>query len=190
MNKKQRFFELRDEMKIKGRWHLRGPVDRQGNPVQSWQFNEGRALVIDYILFPVNPVGVELEFTISTLGIPVLHGRVTSLLQELNLLQNVQLIPAHIEGHKAPYFILNPLSIVRCVDDARCEEVQYWGPEDGEPTRVGQYRDIVGLKIDHSKVGDVNIFRPWGWQVALIVSERVKQTMEDEDVIGPRFIEV
>jgi hypothetical protein len=39
-------------------------------------------------------------------------------------------------------------------------------------------------------VGDAQIFRPWGWQVALIVSERVKRTLEEDSVTGVRFKEV
>ncbi|EPX65047.1 hypothetical protein D187_000472 [Cystobacter fuscus DSM 2262] len=55
---------------------------------------------------------------------------------------------------------------------------------------MGHYRNVVGLKVDPEKVGDAHIFRPWGWPVALIVSERVKRALEDEGLSGPRFIEV
>ncbi|EPX56764.1 hypothetical protein D187_007198 [Cystobacter fuscus DSM 2262] len=37
---------------------------------------------------------------------------------------------------------------------------------------------------------DANIFRPWGWTVVLIVSERVKLAIEKEGLTGARFIEV
>ncbi|MFY0577628.1 imm11 family protein [Cystobacter fuscus] len=89
-----------------------------------------------------------------------------------------------------PYFILNALRIIRCVDEARCEEIAFWEPRHGDPERVGHYRNVAGLKIDPTKVEDANIFRPWGWTVVLIVSERVKLAMEKEGLTGARFIEV
>jgi hypothetical protein len=82
------------------------------------------------------------------------------------------------------------LQIIQCIDDARCEEVLYWLPEDNRPDVVGQYRNVRGLKVDPSKIGDANIFRPWGWQVVLILSERVKQAMEEEGITGTKFLEV
>ncbi|AKJ06375.1 Hypothetical protein AA314_08001 [Archangium gephyra] len=95
-----------------------------------------------------------------------------------------------MEGQSEPYFILNALRIIRCIDDARCEEVRYWRPEDGDPDKVGQYRVVAGMRIDPSKVGDSHIFRPWGWTVALLVSERLKQVMEEEGITGTKFVEV
>ena len=77
--------------------------------------------------------------------------------------------------------------MVRCVDDARCAQVDYWKPEDRQPEKVGQYRIVYGLRIDASQPGDAHIFRPWGWPVALLVSERLKQALEAEGVTGTRF---
>ncbi|WP_309891881.1 imm11 family protein [Archangium sp.] len=80
--------------------------------------------------------------------------------------------------------------VIRCIDDARCEEVLYWLPEDERPDEVGNYRNVSGLKVDPAKIGGAHIFRPWGWLVVLIVSERVKQALEDEGVTGIQFVEV
>jgi hypothetical protein len=66
----------------------------------------------------------------------------------------------------------------------------YWGPEHGVPDRIGDYRNVVGLKIDAAKVAGANIFRPWGWTGVLIVSERIKLALEEEDMVGPKFAEV
>jgi hypothetical protein len=46
------------------------------------------------------------------------------------------------------------------------------------------------MRIDPSKVGEAEIFRPWGWQIVIIVSERVKRAMEEEKITGARFVEV
>ncbi|HYO53092.1 imm11 family protein [Archangium sp.] len=185
-----KYYDIFDNMRIPGRWHLKMPVDAQGEWIDTWQFKEGRVLDIKGpIRFPVKPVGVALEYTLS-MGVPVVHRRVVSLFERLGIQKEVQFIPVEVEGQEEPWFILNALQVIRCIDDARCEEVFYWRPEDGEPDRVGQYKNVRGLKVDPAKVGEANIFRPWGWLVVLIVSERVKMAMEAEGIIGTDFIEV
>ncbi|KFE71255.1 hypothetical protein DB31_3385 [Hyalangium minutum] len=104
--------------------------------------------------------------------------------------RDVQFIRAEVDNHPEPYFILNTLRIIRCVDDARSEEVQYWKPEDGQPEKLGTYRYIHGLRIDASKVDHARIFRTWGWDIALILSEDLKQAIEAAGITGTRFVEV
>ncbi|MCP3137155.1 hypothetical protein LXT23_07380 [Pyxidicoccus sp. QH1ED-7-1] len=177
-------------MRIRRRWHLRSPRDEQGQEVHSWQFFESRRIELqDTIRFPVKPAGQVLEFTLDSFATPVVHERVVQLFERLGI-SEVQFIPVEVEGHEGPYFILNTLRTLRCIDDARCEEVQYWKPEDERPDKEGQYRSVIGMRIDPTKVGDARIFRPWGWSVALIVSEDLKQAMEDAAITGTKFEEV
>jgi hypothetical protein len=46
------------------------------------------------------------------------------------------------------------------------------------------------LRIDKRKVGNAKVFRPEGWEVALIVSEEIKNAIEHMGVTGARFEEV
>lgn len=191
MTARRTYYELFDNMRIPGRWILRMPVDEQGEWIDTWQFKEGRVLNIEGpIRFSVRPAGTALEFTLAAIGIPVVHRRVVALFERLGLQKEVQFIPAQVEGQSEPWFILNALQVIRCVDEARCEEVLYWRPEDGQPERVGEYRNVSGLKVDPERIGDANIFRPWGWLVVLIVSERIKQALEQEGITGIQFVEV
>ncbi len=184
------YSELYSNMRVPGRWVLKSPVDEHGHEVDPWQFSEGRVLDIPSELrLPVSHLGRELDFSLTGLGVVAVHGRVVQLFERLGI-REVQFLPARVEGHSGPYFILNTLRVIRCIDDARCEEVRYWRPEDGQPEKVGEYRVVVGLRIDSSKVGGASIFRPWGWPVALIVSEHLKQAMEQEGLTGLRFVEV
>jgi hypothetical protein len=184
------YFELYSNMRIPGRWVLKSPVDEHGEEVDPWQFTESRVLEIQSKLWlPVSHPGRELDFSLTGLGVVVVHGRVVSLFERLGI-RDVQFFPAQVEGHGGPYFILNTLRLIRCIDDARCEEVRYWKPENGQPEKVGEYRVVAGMRIDPTKVGDARIFRPWGWPVALIVSEDLKQAMEAEGITGTRFVEV
>jgi hypothetical protein len=188
-----KYYEIYDDKYIPGRWHLRMPrVDEKGRgePFDVWRFSEGMRLNIEHpIRMSVKSAGVELEFS-HALGIPIVHRRVVALFERLGLQKEVQFIPVEVEGQPDPWFILNALQVIRCIDDARCEEVLYWRPEDNRPDKLGQYRNVAGLKVDPAKIGDANIFRPWGWLVVLIVSERVKQAMEEAGITGIKFLEV
>jgi hypothetical protein len=178
-------------MRITGRWHLKSPVDEQGKELDPWQFKARRVLELaGRPVFRVARPGIALDFTLTGLTIPLVHRRVVSLFERLGLQQEVQFIPASVEGQPEPFFILNVLQTLRCIDDARCEEVLYWLPEDNRPDKLGQYRNVAGLKIDPTKVGGAQLFRTWGWRGPIIVSERIKLAMEDEGLTGPEFIEV
>ncbi|QRK13689.1 hypothetical protein JQX13_19210 [Archangium violaceum] len=155
-----------------------------------WRFNEGRVLNIEKpIHLSVKPAGIPIEFS-HALGIPIVHRRVVALFERLGLQKEVQFIPVEVEGQTEPWFILNALQVIRCIDDARCEEVLYWLPEDNRPDVLGQYRNVRGLKVDPTKIGEAHIFRPWGWPVVLIVSEHLKRALEEEGITGIKFLEV
>ncbi|QRK11988.1 hypothetical protein JQX13_19220 [Archangium violaceum] len=155
-----------------------------------WQFKEGRVLNIEKpIRLSVKPAGIPIEFSHS-LGGPIVHRRVVALFERLGLQKEVQFIPVEVEGQTEPWFILNALQVIRCIDDARCEEVLYWLPEDNRPDVLGQYRNVRGLKVDPTKIGEAHIFRPWGWPVVLIVSEHLKRALEEEGITGIKFLEV
>jgi hypothetical protein len=185
------YFDLTDNMRIRHRWHLRAPVDAAGQVLSNpWQFRKGQWVEPRGVIrFPVKPDGVTLEFSLASSAIPVVHERVVHLFERLGI-KEVQFIPVQVEGHAGPYFILNTLRTLRCIDDARCREVQYWKPEDGRPDKEGMYRAVSGMRIDPAKAGDARIFRPWGWTVALVVSEDLKQAMEAEGISGTKFEEV
>jgi len=137
----------------------------------------------------ISHAGVPLDFSLTELATPVVTGRVVSLFEQLELGNEVQFIPALVEGQAEPYFILNVLHVIRCIDDARCEEVGYWTPEDGIPELVGKYEKVRGLKVDPASMGDVSICRPWGWTGAIIITERIKLAMERAGITGTRLRE-
>ncbi|HEX5748053.1 MAG TPA: DUF1629 domain-containing protein [Archangium sp.] len=185
-----RYFKLMDDRRARDRWHLGAPLDEQGQELDPWQFDEGRSLELGCVPhFPLEVPGHPLDFCWAAFSILVVSERFVRLLERLHV-HEVQAIPARVDAHPEPYFILNPLRVIRCIDDARCEEVRYFKPEDGQPEKVGQYRVVAGMRIDPTKVGDAHLFRPWGWTVALIVSEDLKQALEREGITGTRFLEV
>lgn len=187
----KRFFRLMEDVHIPGRWELDNPVDQQGQEVWTWTFRRGApAQVEGRLRVPLYRPGKPLDFSLLVgTAIPVVHTRVATLLTELAP-GDVQLIPVELDSQPEPYFLLNVIRVVRCIDDQKSAEVRYWKPEDAEPERAGQYRAVHGLRIDPSKVGDAQVFRTWGWTGVMVVSERVKTAWEQAGVTGTKFEEV
>jgi len=186
----QRYFDLSDDVYIPGRWHIDTPVDEFGQEVDPWQFTKGRSVeVSERLRMALQVAGKPLDFTLAGLDIPVVHAKVASIFVVLAP-NDVQLIPVELDGQREQYCILVATRTIRCIDDEASAEVKHWKPEDGQPDRVGEYRAVHGMRIDPARVGDAKVFRTWGWAVALVVSEDIKEALEREGVTGLRFKEV
>jgi hypothetical protein len=46
------------------------------------------------------------------------------------------------------------------------------------------------MRIDPSKVGNARVFRAWGWELAIVVSEAIKDALERMGATGTKFQEV
>lgn len=187
-----RYFKLSDDMEVPGRWLLGEPTDSQGRELDDpWQFTDGSPVRVEERLrVPIDHPGKPLDFSLAGVGVtPIVHERVASIFAELAP-DYVQVIPVAIDGQPEPYSILVAIRTLRCIDDQASAQVQYWKPEDGRPDRVGEYRAVHGLRIDPAKVGEARVFRTWGWTVALIVSEDIKEALERTGATGMKFKEV
>jgi hypothetical protein len=187
----KRYFKLSDDMTVRGRWLLGPPSDRQGREVENpWLFHKGRPVPNPGpLLLPVDVPGRPLDFSLAGFGTPVVHVKVASLFSELAP-EDVQTVPVEISGQPEQFCILVATRLIRCIDEQASEEIQKWAPEDGQPEKVGEYRDIWGMRIAPAAVGDAQVFRPWGWNIALIVREEIKDALERMGATGTKFQEV
>ena len=187
----KRYFQLADNVSIPGRWELGHPSDAQGHEVEDpWIFREGHPVEVQKRLtVPIEEPGMALDFSLAGFSTPVVRASVARLFMDLAP-DDVQLVPVDIKGQPDAYSILVATKLIRCIDDAASEEVLYWTPEDGRPEKVGQYRDVYGMRIAPSRVGNVKVFRTWGWSIALIVSEDIKQALERVKATGVKFTQV
>jgi hypothetical protein len=185
-----KYYDLLDDTRWPGRWQLASPLDAHGDELDPWQFKKGTVLELGCVpRFSLDIPGNLLDFSWAAFSIPVVHDRFVRLFKQLHV-EGVQFIPARVDGNPEPWCILNALRIINCIDDARCEQVQYWTPEDNRRDKLGEYRAVYGMRVDPTKVGDSRLFRPMGWRVALIISEDVKQGIEAAGLSGARFVEV
>jgi hypothetical protein len=191
VNMPKRYFKLAVDMSVKARWSLGMLADLQGREVDDpWVFTDGRPLPDPgRLTLPVTNPGRAVDFSYGGIATPVVHPRVASVFAQLAP-EDIQLFPVEIRGQPEPFLILVATKLLRCIDDKSCEEVQLWTSEDGRPEKVGQYRDVWGLRIDPSKVGDSKVFRTWGWHIALIVREEIRDALERMGATGAKFTEV
>lgn len=174
----KRYFDISDDVYVPGRWQLGTPTDLQGRELDDpWMFRMGRPVPkLERLRVPIDGPGKPLDFSLAAFSTPVVHRRVASLFEEIAP-DDVQTVPVEIQGQADAFRILVATKLLKCIDDKASKEVRLWTPEDGRPEKVGQYRDVRGLRIDPSKVGDAQVFRTWGWSVALIVSEELKDAL-------------
>lgn len=187
----KKYFKLSQDVDGSGGWDLGNPTDPQGREVDNpWMFREGMPVSVpERLRIPIGRAGRALDFTLAGFSIPVVHVKVATLFMELAP-DDVQVLPVDIRDQPDQFCILIATRLIRCIDDKASEEVEYWTPEDGRPEKVGQYRDVYGMRIDPSKVGDAKVFRTWGWTIALIVSEEIKEGLERIGATGVKFKEV
>jgi hypothetical protein len=187
----KRYFDLSDDMTLPGRWLLGTPTDTEGRALsEPWVFTNGTPIANPGSLkLAMYQPGTALDFSLAARSNPVVHARVAAVFADLAP-DDVQLFPVDVEGQTEPFSILVATRLIRCIDERASEEILKWTPADGRPEKVGEYRDVWGLRIDASQVGAAKVFRPWGWPIALIVREDIKDALERMGATGTSFDEV
>jgi hypothetical protein len=76
---------------------------------------------------------------------------------------------------------------LECVDEQR-SDFDVW-EENGEirPDKAGQVKTFYKLIVDPRLIQEEDIFRVKNYNVAVIISERLKREFEANDVKGPKY---
>lgn len=181
-----RYFQLRDDVTTRGRWHLSEVLLPTGvEPlldagVSIWPSGALTATV--------SHAGRALEFSLTSFNVPIATSKLAQAISSVAG-QDVQCLPVDIAG-KAGMMVVNAVRVVRCLDEARSEFVK-WTDKDHRADLAGQYRQVTKLIVDPAAIPlDAHVFRIEGWLIALIVSADVKEVMERVGCIGAKFIDV
>jgi hypothetical protein len=189
-----RYFRMRDDVHVPGRWFLTEPRDRHGAGLE-WVLGKGRPIdVATPVVLAVSDAstgGRPVDYSeLDTSSVPVVHARVAQVFREFSP-SDVQVLPARIEGQVEQFFIVNVTRVLDCIDERGSRHVERYTDEDATlfADRIGEYKDVRGMRIDPTKVGGARVFRTWGW-VAIVVAEEIKQALERIGTEGVRFQEV
>lgn len=188
MRSKQ-YYQLVDDQNLANRWFLKGPVDQHGNRIKGEVFRVAQHVEVETpLVIPIRRPGDRLDWTFADFDMPVLSKSTAGVLSEI-LGSKSHMYEAHVEGCDEAYYIFNARSCVSCVDEMKSEFIK-WTPEDGIPSKVGQYRQISRLIVEPNQIHGENIFRVKGWRIALIASEVVKERFEQLNVTGISYLPV
>ncbi len=151
-------------------------------------FGEGRPLPDPGpIKARVRNQGVRRTFMFAGVErVPIVSKAVANVFRTLAP-DDVQLFSITVEGESEPFFIVNVLKNIDCIDEASCEEVHPYDQDDPYPQRRGAYRWIYGLRIDPTKTEGARVFRPKKFTTAFIVSDEIKDALERVGSLGVSF---
>ncbi len=185
-------FRMQDNPRV---WDLQILHDAHGNArgdKNRWaelRRRPKRSDLIPPLELAVERAGKIRDITFVHCEIPVLSPHVADVLRKLAG-ERIELIPAKVQDVPGDYFVMNVLSEVKCLDEAKTRYVQKWTEYYWQPHRVGEYAMIEGLVINPELAARHNLFRLWGHNSRLIVSASIKEAFEREGFTGVDFIDV
>jgi hypothetical protein len=185
----RRYFDLFDDMYLRGRWFLRSPL-RGRKEVDPRLYTDGQPQPDPGPLrIPLRRRGSPMDYTAADSAMPVVSEKAARILRDLAP-GDVQLFPITVQGRKEPYYIANVTHACACVDEKRSVDVRRWTKDDFRPDLAGRYKVIGKLIIDPKRTAGHHLFRIKDWEVQLIASEELKDAFERAGVIGAHFTPV
>jgi hypothetical protein len=129
-----RFFQLRDDMTVRGRWHLGDVRLRDGSePLLE------AGLPLDDpgpLLATVTHSGRVLDFSLTSFAVPVTTARLAAAVGAVAG-RDVQCVPVEIAGQSG-MVVLNSIRVIRCLDE-RYSDFLKWTKQDHRADLAGQY---------------------------------------------------
>lgn len=180
-----KYFELNDDIYFPSRWYL-GEV----SGINNWGFLSGNVECSssDVVLNLVES-GEALDFTFTeTYRVPIVSQKLKGILQEVNGVEFMEL--NRFVGSHEIFYALIITNFKDCVDESRSQYEKY---EDGNlirPDKVGEYRSFFEMRLDATKIGNVQIFRLENYKTSIIVSEDLKEIIEKNNLCGVSFKDV
>jgi hypothetical protein len=171
-------------------WFLGEPLDSDGKPIDARSFVDD-ARPYDGPLpieVPIKKPGRAVEFGLEAFDMPVVADRIAAALKKFEPVQ-IEFFPVRVGCYATGFQIVNVISAVECIDERRTN-IMWWKADDGRPDKTGKYRMITNLTLNPSRCDGHHIFRIKGWEIALIVSEPLKQALEAMDGLGVTFLQV
>lgn len=172
------YFQIYPDMNRTDLTYLDQPIDRNSNKaIEFWRFTSSKIYEENLDLYiQVKKKGVETDVNLTYCDIPVLRSEMAERL--LNIGVKAQLISLQIQGSNHAWCILNLLEKYDCLDKRRTEQWDIWKAEDGLPSKVGEYRSVVGLKIDPSLIETPSKAFRVSKLGTMIVDKTVKEEIE------------
>lgn len=157
------------DSKVPDLWFLGEPFAADGEQIDARRFTDCEAFgqIAQPLRLPIDEAGRAPRLSFGAFDMPVVDKELGEAFA-LAAGSDIELVPAIAEDG-SELMIVNVLACVDCIDESKTIGDK-WTEPDGRPDKVGEYRTIVRLFIDPSRV-DHEMFRVTGWEVALVVSD-------------------
>jgi len=175
-----------DDVHIVNRWHL-GEISQGG--AASLELWNGTPIQSKMSLtVTVDRPGRPLDFSLTSFAAPVARKALGCAVGPIAG-ADLQRLPIVIDGHE-DYEALNAVRVIDCLNEDESEFTK-WTRKDHRPDLAGQYRMVTKLKIDTRRIPpDGQFFRVERWRIALIVSQAIRNAMEEAGCFGALFQDV
>lgn len=180
------FDVVTDDVQFSYRWFLDEPLSARGKEIDAREFTYGQPYAGPRPeRVPIGQAGPPVEFNMAAFDMPVVSQEIARRLSVIAP-REIECFPVAVGSSIVRYAILNAVHREACVDEQH-SIIMRWMPGDGRPDLVGTYRMVSNLRIDPALTHNRDIFRIQDWEVALIVSERIKDALDDIPDLGVVF---
>ncbi len=138
------------------------------------------------------------DYPFTSFLLPVFSPRLKKIMERLGI-EYIQYLPLKIQSKDGVkeidgYHIANYLMVIDCLDREK-SEYQIWTKEnllfwEKRLYMLGTFRYVKKAVINSNKIGDIPIFRLWGWECMVIVREDIKKAIDDAGITGCVFDEI
>lgn len=134
---------------------------------------------------PVIAAGPAVDFSFGFQDMPIVRKRLAAALVRA-CTNEIQVVSALIDHDDDGFVVLNTLTLVDAIDEARSMTVPL---EDDQRARgwKGKYGSVANIHLHNDKVGDAHFFRLAYWPMALMASGRVVDILEQAKATGVRW---
>lgn len=180
------YYRVTQDMSKGDRWFLGIPQADDGTEIDARLFTGCKPYAGPLPkVVPIDNPGYEWGFNLAAFDMPVVSKDVIEAILSLSE-GRCERYPVDVAGIKDKYIILNVLDSSRCIDEEK-SEIMRWPANGRRPELAGRYRMITNLTIDPARTNGSHIFRLVGWEIALIVSEKVKEAIANIPELGVVF---
>jgi hypothetical protein len=174
----KKFYRVVHDPRVTDGWFPGFPFAEDGTQIDGRVFTKGlHCADPGNLSLPVERQGRLLDFTLAAFDMPVLTTRWAALLEEHVPSGTIQRFPVRVGERENECEIVNVARTVDCLDEQR-SSVSYLPSDRRKPTS-GPYGWVIDLTLDPSRIGSESLFRVKNWPIALIVSEDLREVLQD-----------
>lgn len=165
-------------------WKLGNVISKNNNSV--WDYISVKNTIKDKELtITIRKKGVPTDFSMADFEVLVVNEKVKNLLSE----NEVQFIPTTIQSLSGieQHYLIYIKNECDCIDEENSTFDKFQVNDPIRPDKAGQYKTIYNMVVKPEGTQNLNIFRVKGYNVAVIISEVLKQKLEELNVTGVTY---